>query len=1391
MFWRNTDDATIANFRDTLRTEYVKFLKHKAPNEATTERDLIDPIIGALGWTDYLTQQTTSKKGREDIPDYLLFESASHKEAAVGEKDQADRFRHGTLILEAKAWNIPLDRKNGDMSDGVPSNQILRYLDRVSIRTDGKLKWGILTNGRYWRLYYQDAKSRSEEFLSLDLPLILGLEGFEHDLLSQEEAKRQDWLKVFYCLFRREAFQQQFHEYALKEGQHWEEKVAQSLSDVVFAEVFPNLAKALAAHDPQAPAILSPEYLAELREAVLILLYRLLFLLYAEDRNLLPASEKRYDDYGLRKRVREDIKRRLDVEQDIFSKVSANYYRHVLTLCELVDKGDTSIGLPPYNGGLFDSNRSPLLKRASIPDDDFVPIFDKLSRQYGGDMPKWINFRDLSVQQLGSIYERFLEFEVAQEKGTIIIRPNIFARKTSGSYYTPETLVNLIIEKTVGSLVEERIEAFRAKADELKSARTPKAERMQQLTLLDPAEKILELRICDPAMGSGHFLVSLVDWLADHVLIAMEEAEKQVEWASDEVPYISPVASSIRRIREHISAQAQENNWIIAEEQLDDRHIIRRMILKRCVFGVDKNPMAVELAKVSLWLHTFTVGAPLSFLDHHLRCGDSLFGEFTRDVMDELHRKGAAMFIGGEVAKAKAAAEGIAMIERITDADIAEAKTSAAKFATVAEAVRPISCFYSFIHATRWLVGKDKQKQQALADFFDGIYGDPVQIAVDKKHIEKSKKLKQQSLLPDDKPQQQDLMRDNTSQSELREVFLSLYDEAAQLATEENFLHWEIAFPTLWEQWENKNPQGGFDAIIGNPPWDRMKMQEVEWFGARKPEIAKSSRASDRKKLIDGLKKSGDPLWNAYQKASHLATAASEVARSNGHYPLLSGGDINLYSLFVERAHRLIHPKGMVGLLVPSGIASDLGASKFFKEVAGKGKLAHFYDFENKKVFFPDVHASFKFAAYVAGGKQAELPPSQLAFFLHDVEELKDENRCFALTAEDFLRVNPNTGTAPIFRTRRDAEITRRIYERFPVLVHHSDAMQDSSEMLERLNAEGAMSPQQRKAAKKAAEEAAITRAWPVKYSTMFHMTNDSHLFKTREELDKDECYPVPGNRLKKGEEEWLPLYVGKMIHHYNHRAASVTVNEENLNVAASSLNTTPEQYKDPHFGIAPQYYVEQSHIKFPEGLEWAIGFRDITNSTNERTMVSTIIPAYPCNNKLPLLLPLEDDGVEDYKQFAPFLSANLASLAFDFVARKKIQATNLNWFIVEQLPVITPAAFEAKLGKITVGDFVRDCVLRLTYTAWDMQPFARDMGYEGDPFRWDEEERRHLRARLDALFFMLYGIEEDDIRYILDTFPIVKKKDEEEFGTYRTRDLILGYRKALKAGDTTARIAA
>ena len=1314
--WRDclSKPQAFTAFKEALSARIDQFTQFTSPNESLTEQDLVRPALDLLGWTDYLPQQGTERN--EDIPDHLLFADADSKVKAAGRANSQDRYQDALLIEESKRSGLPLDSRDlaDKVQNGTPHGQILRYLSTAETVSDGRIRWGILTNGGVWRLYDHRARPRASAYYEADLQTMLA---------GDDDAG----LMTFFLLFRRDAFILQegatatFLDTAILEGRRYEEKVAQDLSGVVFESVFPSLINALAEA--------SNAGLGEVRDAALIFLYRLLFLLYAEDRGLLPVNDPRYDDYGLRKRVRDDVARRMG-QGDAFSGVAANYYGHLATLFRQIDKGDPSIGLPPYNGGLFAPESAPILENVRLPDSVVAQIIYDLSHTKTPEGRRFVNYRDMSVQQLGSIYERLLEREPSRnDAGEIVIRPNPYARKDSGSFFTPQELVDLIVERTLTPLAEERLKVFEAKAEELKSDHRPKAQRLDELLKLDPAEAALDLKVLDPAMGSGHFLVTAVDFLADYIAELIEYVPAVPGWLDGE--YVSPLVQRIAAIRSDILARAKQSGWVINESQLTDQAIIRRMVLKRYIYGVDKNPLTVELAKVSLWLHSFTVGAPLSFLDHHLRCGDSLVGLRVRDAVNDLQQLGG-LFAGSAIAGAEAATESMQRIEEMSDADIAEVQESATLFENVEKTTADLRGLLDTLCGVRWLSAGMKKKDKAAleAPLVETLGQHPGNAY---------------TLLSRGAGQE-------TETEPISPAFRELWGSARAVADREDFLHWEAAFPGVWLGWQNVHPQGGFDAIIGNPPWDQIEQPEVEWFALRDVDVLAAQTGADRKEIINQRVNQGDQLALEYQTVRGRAAAMRAFVRSSGDYRLLSTGRINLYSLFVERATNLVKPDGIVGLLTPSGIYADFTAAKFFKSISTGGRLAGLFDFENRKIFFKDVHASFKFCAFIFGGEERQFQETECAFFLHDPETLKDPDRCFPLTPDDFTRVNPNTGTAPIFRTRRDAEITRRIYQRHPVLVAHQGGQEH--------------------------------KAWPVRYmQALFNMTSDSHLFHTRPQLEVEGFYPVQGNRWKKGNDLYLPLYQGRMIHQFDHRANSVRYNPENTHNPYLSEETSEDQHADRAFVPTPQYWVPEwaiNQVK-PANADWTISYRRIARSTDVRTMISCMAPPAGFGDSVFLLIPDAGLSASD----ASSVVANLNSFAFDFVTRQKIHGTNLSWYLLEQLPVIAPEDYDRRFGDTTARELVRDHVLRLTYTAHDMAPFAKDLGYDGPPFIWDEEERRHLRARLDALYFILYGLSRDDAAYVLDTFPIVRREDEAAFGKYRTRDLVLAYMNALAAGDT------
>ena len=1388
-----------------------------APAKPKPRTPSFSPSSRRLGWA-WLVQPPTDRR-RRDVADALLFtdEAACARARPL---PPIERIRHGAVIVENEARLTRLDRTSGNGE--APSSQLLRYLSRADTQSEGALRWGLLTNGGIWRLYYDRVASRAEGYVEINLAALLAPLPLA-PVPTPPGAPADHWFRVFLLLFRPAAFvvepgQPSFLLRILERTRDYRTRVTSNLAARVFSRVFPQLLAAFAANDPRAD-ILSPEWRTEAREGAIRFLYRLLFVLSAEDRRLLPVDNPAYHPYSLDALRREAA--RIADDATVLPTAARGRWTRLADVFRAISDGDAALGLPAYNGGLFHDAPGDILSRVQLPDRVLIPLVDAMSRdgETGRDRPR-INYRDLSVQHLGSIYERLLEHDAVPEgppgAARLLLRPSPYARKNTGSFYTPQELVDLVLRQAVDPLVAEKHEAFRALLPPTPSPELPpNPETHAALRAADPACAILSLRICDFAMGSGHFLVSLGDRLTDAILLAMAEARALVPGGA----YTSPLADEIAATRARIAANAPTpaplDNAALDDATLDDKHIVRRMVLKRCVFGVDLNPMAVELAKLSLWLHSFTVGAPLSFLDHHLRCGDSLFGEFVGPALEQLGREFGLVGTPA-LAAARQAAGAFAAVETRPDLDLEEVDASRDEFALAEAATAPLRALLDIYHAMRWHPAATEADRIARGFLLNGQYGDLTRL------------LAGDPLSPPRDPAQRlaVVRRTVTTAADAFAAAGIIVSHARRLRENARFLHWQLAFPGIWPDLA-ATPQpgdpcpGGFHAVIGNPPWDRIKMQEVEWWAARDANVACLTRAADRKSAIRARRAVNDPLAADYDRAADRARRAAEVARAlpklhrSGEmrgpyalYPLFAKGDVNLYALFTERAGQLVAATGIVALLVPSGVAADKGAATFFRSISNTGRLGALLDFENRRPatgldpFFPAVDSRFKFAALIHGGVARTYPVARCAFFQSDAEAA--EAAAFSIAPADFTAVNPNTGTAPVFRSPADARRVLGIYRRLPVL-RAGDA----------------------------------PPAYPVAYATQLHMTKDSHLFRSAEELEADGAYPMPDGRWQRGNARYLPLVVGRSIHLFDHRFASVMEddaeeveppddNEDDAPVPArtrrptrtervhnpySSNQTEPEQHADPAYLPQPRYWVEQADLldRWPLELEWALAFRDIARPTDVRTAISAIVARSAFGNTLPLLLPRypkrpTGTGVNPeqilrwhaachnvaglYKSTAALLVGNINSIPFDYVARNKVQSAHLNSYVLEQLPVVPPEGFTRSFGPRTAEQIVRDDVLALTYTAHDLAPFARDQGFAGPPFCWDEEDRLRRRARLDAVFFLLFGLDRTEAAAVLDTFPIVRRTEEQRYGTFRTRDLVLRTMSALEANDPDAVVA-
>jgi type I restriction-modification system DNA methylase subunit len=756
-------------------------------DEADTEDTAIRPILELLGFS-YFRQKSISNR-RGDVPDFVLFGEERDKEKFAKNKN----WNRALAILEAKRWNRNVEKDVG---------QILRYLSAAEVESNGKIVWGILTNGRVWRLYYHKFPSRAEGYV-------------EFDLAKAIKEKDINLIKLFYLLFRKEAFtptewrKKSFLEIALEEGKKWEERVSENLENKIFFEIFPSISKGFIEVATKRGRKRDEKLLKEVYENTLIFLYRILFLLYAEDRGLLPIDDENYKPYSFTK-IREEIAELVDSGKTLSCKFF--FYDRLKNLFRIVDKGDKALKIPPYNGGLFKPESHPFLERYAVPDRYLVPALDKLSREEG----RFINYRDLSVRQLGSIYEGLLEFKLKLaekplkvgrkngvevyrtaklEKEAVVKAGNVYLtnekdeRKSSGSYYTPDYIVQTILRETTEPFVEKKLKEFHEKVSELKKLKGYSAKwKTEELKKFDPAEALLELKILDPAMGSGHFLVGAVDYLSDRVLELVYEVSGKTFFGSE--IYESPLVQKLKEIRKKIVERAEKEGYRIREEKLSDKNLVKRIVLKRCIYGVDLNPLAVELAKVSLWLHTFTVGAPLSFLDHHLKCGNSLIGA-DPESFEELFSNS---LFGSRYKGLLNALKLLEKVQELTDSDISEVEESARIYSQVTQELEPYRKVLDIFVARHFL-------NNGLQLLIDGTKGNPLDVVEGKVNLEKDKHLK------------------------------ALLEKALKLAEEKRFFHWELEFPEVWQR-EKK----GFDIVLGNPPYVRIqemkknKKEEINYF---------------------------------------------------------------------------------------------------------------------------------------------------------------------------------------------------------------------------------------------------------------------------------------------------------------------------------------------------------------------------------------------------------------------------------------------------------------------------------------------------------------------------------------------------------------------------------
>lgn len=1020
---------------------------------------------------------------------------------------------------------------------------------------------------------------------------------------------------------------------------------------------------------------------------ILRLIYRLIFLFVAEDRNLLllpdadAATRKRYLDHYSTARLRQ-----LAAKQSGSRHVDLGRMLMVLFSQLSSSQGCPALGLPALGSFLWHSKSISDLNSADIANRDLLAAIRHLSFTVDNGIRRPVDYKNLGSEELGSIYESLLELhpDLNLDNGAFTL--DIAAgheRKATGSYYTPAALIQGLLDSALDPVLKEALAAP------------------------DPETAILNLKVCDPACGSGHFLVAAAHRLARSLATARTGDLEAAPLA---------VRKALRDVIGH------------------------------CIYGVDINPMSVELCKVNLWMEAMEPGKPLTFLDHHIQCGNSLLGSTPALLKKGLPDKAFDPIEGDDQEicrdlKRRNRSESGGQ-QRLWDREGTPAcQTHHWLTEEFTELQTVDNSDFDSITAQEELyhelmASREYQADHLLADAWCAVFV-------------WEKVTRPDHPLP---PTNSEFSQWLANPAAISPV---LQQEIRKIADNYNFFHFHLAFPEVFPMSQNDEDKninettgwrGGFDVVLGNPPWERIKLQEKEWFAERRPDIASAPNAARRRSLIAALEKEDPALYQAFLDDRRQAEGASSLVRNGGLYPFCGRGDINTYTIFAELKRSLIAPCGRVGCIVPSGIATDDTTKFFFQDLMDSQSLVSLFDFENRKKIFPGIDSRIKFCLLtMTGSGRPATEGAEFIFFALNPLELRDPERRFRLSAEDIALINPNTRTCPIFRNQRDAEITRAIYRRVPVMI--DETRPDGN-------------------------------PWGLSFLRMLDMANDSGLFKTGAELE-EKGFTLDGNRYRHGSETFLPLYEAKMVHHYNHRFGDYQ------DLPAGSRSTQlPEVPKDrlndPTYAVQSRYWVAASEVdarlreRWPHN--WLMGWRRNSRNNDERTFIATSFPLSSVGDSL-FLFQTTDDRIIN-------LSSLFSSIIFDYVTRQKIGGTNNSFFIVKQLPILPPSIYTdlAPWDTVTLADWLLPRILELTYTSHDLKPFARDCGFDGPPFGWDEERRFLLRCELDAAYFHLYGIERDDVDYILETFPIVKRKDVQRHGEYRTKTTILEIYDAMTA---------
>ena len=1126
------------------------------------------------------------------------------------------------------------------------------------LNASGAALWGLATDGFSLRVARDNASLTRPAWIEADLGRIF-TEDLYHDFAAL-------WLLIHESRFGRAEDPPEtcplevWREAGREEGIRARDKLSDG-----FRQALGILGQGFLSH-PSNKTLRSTLHAGELTKdgyfgQLLRLVYRLVFLLTVEERNLLHPKdasdslrELYAEGYSLR-RLRDRAIRGSahDRKSDLWETVRIVF--------RSLAGGEPQLGLPAL-AGLFAREECPDLDAAKLENRAILSALFHLAwlREPSGLVR--VNWRDMGPDELGYVYEDLLELvpQISGDGRSFSFagagESRGHARKTTGSYYTPDELVQSLLESALDPVIQRTVDANPARR----------------------ADALLELAVVDPACGSGHFLLAAARRLADRVA----------------------------RIRAEGTPSA------------DDYQRALRDVVRRCIYGVDMNPLAVEICKVSLWMESIDPDLPLTFLESHIRCGNSLLGTNRALMRDQVPNAAWAVLEGDD--------------RRLTNSLRRRNREEIAGQRHLA--FEPRRDTDKFDDAMRAVEQAPDTDADALAE----------------------KQRKWKALLASDTYEHEKLVADAWCAAFLwpkhrvgqvveaaptTGAWLALRDGEAppttalvetvrHIAEEFGLFHWELAFPQVFEQ-------GGFDVVLGNPPWERIKLQEQEFFARREPSIATARNAAERKKLIAALPATNAVLWQEWTNASRIAQGQSHFVRQSDRYPLCGKGDVNTYALFAEHNWSVLAPRGRAGFIVPGGIVTDNTTKDYFQALLDRNALASVYHFENESLVFRGLHHAYRFVLLTIG----ESHKADLVFYARRAVDLDVQRRHFSLTPADFATLNPNTRTCPTFRSYRDSNINLAMYRRAGVLWR---------------------------------EGYADGNPWGVRFVSLFHMAGDSGLFRTGSDLVAAGWSPV-ADRFEKDGEVMLPLYEAKMIHQFDHRFGSY----EGQSGAQAKQGKLPElddvAHADPWRTTLPRYWVVGDEVAVRlENIwdrSWLLGWRDITGTEKIRTVIACIIPRAAANHAFPLMMPSPDP------QLIASLYANLSSISFDYCARQKVGGLHLTYFILRQLPVLHPSVYATPAPwapSIPIRDWLLPRVLELTYSAWNLSAFAEDCGDDGSPYIWNPERRFQLRCEIDAAFFHLYGISHDDAAYILDTFPVLEQSEIREHGEYRTKRVVL-----------------